>query len=190
MKHFLGHIIALSIFTFLSTTPLQAETLEKMVIALKTTDFELTETDISDLAIGEARTIETDSGKVIDVLRTADGAEIYVDGELLEMNIADEGTHGQHTVSEHVEVICHDEEDCDTNVVIVGGNDHENSDHVILHKEIEVSCSDEEEGTRCADKMVWRSDGEEKDIEELHEMHEDSGDHKVIVIRKHAEKQD
>jgi hypothetical protein len=190
MKHFLGHIIALSIFTFLTTTPLQAETREKMVIALKTSDFELTETDISDLAIGEARTIETDSGKVIDVLRTAEGAEIYVDGELLELNIADEVAHGQHTVTEHVEVICHDEDDCDTNVVVVGGNDHENSDHVILHKEIEVSCSDEGEETRCADKMVWISDGEEIDIEELHELHEDSGDHKVIVIRKHVEKQD
>ncbi len=37
------------------------------------------------------KTIETDSGKIIDILRTADGAEIYVDGELLEMNFDDEG---------------------------------------------------------------------------------------------------
>ena len=31
--------------------------------------------------LGESQTIETNNGKVIDLLRTADGVEIYVDGE-------------------------------------------------------------------------------------------------------------
>ncbi len=58
-----------------------------MVIALNTDDFNLHETDISELTIGESQTIGTDSGKVIDLLRTADGVEVYIDGELLDMDM-------------------------------------------------------------------------------------------------------
>jgi len=190
MKHFSGHIATLAVLVILATTPVLAKSTEKMVVALKTADFELTETDISDLAVGEAQTIETESGKVIDVLRTADGAEIYVDGELLEMNFDDESAHESHAVRKHVEIICHDEEDCEKNVFVIGGEDHDNTGHIVLHKEVEVSCSDEEEGTRCEEELVWISDAEEIDIEELHEMHEDGGDHKVIVIKKQVDKQD
>ena len=81
MKHCLKTVFTLAAFALIATGSVYAET--EMVIALKTDKFELTETDISTLAIGEARTIETDSGSVIDILRTADGADIYVDGELL-----------------------------------------------------------------------------------------------------------
>lgn len=190
MKHFTGRIFTLMVIAFLTLPPVQADTREKMLIALKTSDFELTETDISNLAIGEAKTLETESGRVIDVLRTADGAEIYVDGELLEMNFHDDGEHGVHAVRKHVEIICHDEDDCDRNVLIVDGDSHENAGHAILHREIEITCSDEEEGTRCSDKMVWISDGEEMDIEALHETHGDGGEHNIIVIKKQVEKQD
>ena len=73
MKHFLKPVLALTSFVVFTTMSVQAETQEKMVIALKTNDFELTETDISALAIGQSQTIETDSGQVIDILRTTDG---------------------------------------------------------------------------------------------------------------------
>jgi len=85
MKGYLKPIFALAATALLATGNVQADTEEKMIIALKTDDFEMTNTDISSLAIGESQTIETDSGQVIDLLRTADGVEIYVDGELLEM---------------------------------------------------------------------------------------------------------
>ena len=169
MKHFLKPVLALASFAVFCTTPVQADTLEKpekLVIALKTNDFELTETDVSELAIGQAQTIETESGRVIDILRTADGVEIYVDGELLEMN------------AENV-----DQPDA--------GN------HVFIHNEIELSCThDDEEGTSCDEHVIWTSDGEEIDHEELHEMHKDlevSGDgkeHKVIVIKKEIVSED
>ena len=86
-------IFSMVVLALLVTATVQAENTEKMVIALKTDDFNLMETDVSDLAIGEAQTIETDSGKVIDILRTADGVELYIDGELLEMDFAGEGLH-------------------------------------------------------------------------------------------------
>jgi len=123
MKHYLKPVFVLATFAFLAASSAHADTEEKMVIALKTDDFELTETDISALAIGEGQTIETESGKVIDILRTADGAEVYVDGELLEMNFDHEGLHEEHMVRKHVEIICDEDEDCDKNIVILSGDE-------------------------------------------------------------------
>ena len=96
MKHYLRPVFALFALALLTSGYVFAETREKMIIALQTDDFELAETDISSLAIGEAKTIETDSGKVIDILRTNDGAEIYVDGELLEMNFNEDNLHEEN----------------------------------------------------------------------------------------------
>jgi len=108
MKHFLTPFIVLATFALLAVTSVQAKT-EKMVIAVKSENFELTETDISSLTIGEAQTIETDSGKVIDILRTADGVELYIDGELLEMNFGEdfdlEEIHELHAGGEDHQVI-------------------------------------------------------------------------------------
>ena len=80
MKHYMKAIFSLAVLAFLATASAQAGSAEKMVIALKTDDFELAKTDVSDLAIGESQTIETGSGTVIDILRTADGVELYIDG--------------------------------------------------------------------------------------------------------------
>ena len=123
MKHYLKPIFALAALALLGTTSVQAAAEEKMVIALKTDRFELAETDISTLAIGESQTIETDSGRVIDILRTADGAEIYVDGELLDINFEDEGLHEDHMIRKHVEVICDSDEECDHTVWASEGGD-------------------------------------------------------------------
>ena len=102
MKHYMKAIFSLAALALLATASVQAETVEKMVIALKTDDFEMAQTDVSDLAIGESQTIETDSGKVIDILRTADGVEIYIDGELLEMDSGGQGLHKEHMIQKHV----------------------------------------------------------------------------------------
>jgi hypothetical protein len=197
MKHYLKPAFVLLALALLATTTVQADTLEKMVIALKTSDFEVTETDISELAIGEAQTIETESGKVIDILRTADGAEIYVDGELLDTNFDEEGLHEQHMVKTHVEIICDDDEECDENVFVLHGEDHDTShlvsphgENIVIHKEIEIECTDDEGETSCTDKMVWMSDDEDIDIDELHKMHKNQEGHKVIVIKKEIDTHD
>jgi len=184
-------IFSLAALAFLATASVQAGSEEKIIIALKTGDLELFEIDASELAIGESQTIETDSGKVIDILRTADGAEIYIDGELLDMDMDGSSLHEQHMVRKHVEIICDDDEQCDKNVFVFTGDDSDISawvtdqgEHVIIHKEIELSCSDDDDETSCSDKILWISDGEDFDLEELHEMHEGSEGHKIIMIRK------
>jgi hypothetical protein len=191
MKHFFKPVFSLAIFAILASVSVQADSQEQMIIALKTTDFELTETDISELAVGEAKTIETDSGKVIDILRTAEGAEIYIDGELLELNFDNDGQHDEHMVKKHFEVICEEGQECDENVIVLGGQDHhgldlvgEHENMIFIHKEVELSCTDDEEGTSCRDEHIWISDGEESEFAELHKMHQDGEGHKLIVIRK------
>jgi len=140
MKHYFHPIFALAICTILGSFSVIAAQQEKTVIALKTNNFELPETDISALAIGEAQTIETESGKLIDILRTVDGAEIYVDGELLEMNFDDEVLHEEHTLhAQHmletqVEIVCDSDEDCDENIIVLTDDDQA-SDRVTLDGE-------------------------------------------------------
>ena len=127
MKHYLTPVFALLVFALLASASALAQTREKLVIALETDDFNLAETDISTLAVGEAQTIETDSGKIIDILRTKDGAEIYVDGELLEMNFSDVDLHEEHIINTHVEIVCDNGEECDENIFILDHDEHETS---------------------------------------------------------------
>ena len=129
-------LLTVTIFAFNAASLSAGE--EKMVIALKTDGFELAETDISNLEIGDAETIYTESGKTIDLLRTAGGVEIYVDGELLETGLnGEEGIHeGHHIVHRQVEVDCDPEEDCDADFELesLHGEDHHKKVIIITEK--------------------------------------------------------
>ena len=135
MIHKLILLLAVAVFTFGAASLSAGE--DKMVIALTTDDFELAETDVSDLEIGDSETIYTQSGKTIDLLRTADGIEIYVDGELLELGLdGEEGIHeGHHIVHQHVEVDCDTEEDCDMDIELGSLHGEGHHEKVIIIKE-------------------------------------------------------
>ena len=191
MKQLLKPIFALTICAILASPPIWAGEGEEMIIELKTHDFEVAATDIGELAIGESKTIETESGKIIDILRTSDGAEIYIDGELLEMNATHEGMHEVHKIEKHVEIVCDDEEDCEKQIFVVTDGEpvdfgfaSSEGDNVFIHKEIELSCTDDEDSTSCSETSVWVTGDGEIDLQELHEMHGDGKTHKVIIIKK------
>lgn len=88
---------------------------KKIVVAVSADDFELMETDVSHLGIGDAETIVTDSGKTIDILRTEEGLEIYADGELINAGAAsDMGLHEKHhIIHKRIEIECETEEECE-----------------------------------------------------------------------------
>jgi hypothetical protein len=94
---------------------------QEVLIALHTDEFDLHETDISQLALGDAETIVTDSGRTIDLLRTEEGVEVYIDGELLDIG----GLHGwalhdeRHSVHKRWEVICDGDGECDDEAIVV-----------------------------------------------------------------------
>ena len=184
---------------------------QKTVIALKTDDFEMAETDISDLEVGEAETIVTDSGKTIDLLRTAEGVEVYVDGELMEMGFDDEaGMHGEHgTVHKRVKVICNDDGDCEKTVWVSDGEDldiealhGEEGEHRIIRKRIEIECDAGDDceaidiesldglGDTHGVIMIDMGKGGEMEIfgDEAMEIHSGDHDGKVHVIRKKVRK--
>ena len=196
-------------FTLAGSTIAIAKDVQKHVIALKTDDFELVETDISDLEVGEAKTIVTEEGKNIDIIRAAEGVEIYVDGELLDMSFGDmSGAHKRH---QRIMVDCDGAEgECEDLVALhAGDGDHAPGNHEVLIKKIHVSCTGDDE-SECAEK-VWVSGddsvpfgdveiekiidsdggvriihmGGEEDLHfediELHETHE------VIVVREKSE---
>jgi hypothetical protein len=191
MKQLLKPIFAFACLTVLASSPLLAGGQKEVVIALKTGDFELVETDVSEMAVGEARTIETENGKMIDILRTTDGAEVYIDGELLEMNAGSDGErHELHRIEKHVEIICDDDENCNKEVFVVALDEGEQfdltgtkGDTVIFHREIELSCTDSEEGTSCDQAVLVNTEGD-IDVEELHHLQEGEKGHKFIVIKK------
>jgi hypothetical protein len=135
MIHKLILLLAVAVFTLGAASLSAGE--DKMVIALTTDDFELAETDVSNLEIGDSETIYTQSGKTIDLLRTADGIEIYVDGELLELGLdGEEGIHeGHHIVHQHVEVDCDTEEDCDMDLELGSLHGEGHHEKVIIIKE-------------------------------------------------------
>lgn len=176
-----------------------------VVIALKTNDFELGETEVSDLAVGESKTIVTDGGKTIDLLRNEDGIEIYVDGELIEMDIdPDKNLHAGQHLSEDIEIVCTDDRECQDMVWIQAGAEamaKEAPDgggvHVI-RSEIQIECDD---GENCSEQAIVIAndpasleilDGHDGDshVIRLHQSDDNEqhpGKRKIIVIRQHEE---
>jgi len=208
MKTKLSLIYTLILSAFVSAGYALAGGDEKMIIELKTNDFELAETDISDLEIGESETIVTESGKTIDLLRTADGVEVYLDGELLDtpkMGAHKMGHgemhHGDHDgkmIMKHKEIIidCEvdgevgDEHECSNEMIFFGDGDidiealHEGGDaHKVIVKRMHKSCSSDEE-SECEDVNVWVSEGDYVSFGELHEAGEG---HRVIRIHNSAD---
>ena len=188
LKLTLGFLILMTALLLLGIAAAgeNAMTEEKIVIRVKTDDFELAETDISDLAVGESETIVTESGKTIDLLRTEDGVELYIDGELQDLDFGGGAMHPQHRVlHEAVEFDCESDTDCECDHDFVFFSDdadfellHEiDGDNEGFHERIELICDVEEQ----CEKRVWISDGEDLDIDELHIAGEG---HKVIKIHK------
>ena len=98
---------------------------EHHVIKIKTGDADLIETDLHDLEIGESKTIVTDSGKTVDLIRSAEGVEVYIDGELMDFNGAlPAGAKRVQVIDKRVEVVCDEDEECDDMVWVHADGDY------------------------------------------------------------------
>jgi hypothetical protein len=170
----------LCVVSLLLTTPLAAEDLDpaadkKIFVAVKADDLDLARTDISHLAVGDAETVHTESGRTVDLLRTEEGVEVYVDGERVAMGPHGDAEPGE--VHKRIQIICDDEAaegDCEELAML----DHGDIDleamaaagqHVIVIRD------GEGEG------------GDEVTISEDVEHHAEGEVHKIIVIEKSGE---
>jgi hypothetical protein len=156
------------------------------MIALHTDDFELAETDVSDLAIGESKTIVTESGKTIDLLRTEDGMEIYLDGELLDLEFGSGAElHSDHAgLHKKIEVVCTGADDCEETVwVSESGDEHISAGHDgtktrVIKREIIIECDTEDD---CSERKIFIAEGDAADLD----LEATGGD--VHVIRLHED---
>lgn len=199
MKHCLKPVYALFAATVILVAPAYAGDEKNMVVSIETDSISLTELDIGSLAVGESKTIETKSGQVIDLLRTVDDVEVYIDGKLLDIGAIHDHGNQVNVIRKHVEIICDDDDDsaCDKHMVISTGGDHEISAwsaegdmEVLIHDDIEINCVDDEDGSDCAKKVILISKDGEVDIEALQEEHVDGEGHKIIVITSEVDSND
>lgn len=154
MKRQLFQLLQVSTLVLFGTFSAQASEqtkAERMVIVNTGDDSRHIETiDASELELGDAKTVFTEDGKTIDVLRTVDGLEIYINGKEVEIpDIPLDFAHMKHGMDidfEHdIECISDDEEECDihglmvmTDDVIVNSDSMEDGKHIIrIHKELE-----------------------------------------------------
>lgn len=121
-----------------------------MLIDIDTDDFQIEQMDISHLEPGDTETIYTDDGRAVDILRTEQGIEIFVDGEKLNLpsfahpDHSVSGDHENHKVM--VKIICESDEaeNCaDEHHRIV--SDHTDGDHGDAHEVIIIKKVEEQE---------------------------------------------
>lgn len=74
--------LAVSLFAGAAAFAGDSTVQRKHVVAIDTGSGAMSKLDISDLQVGEALETVSADGTAIDVLRTADGFELYLDGEL------------------------------------------------------------------------------------------------------------
>jgi len=185
-NYFWLHCLAALCLT-LATAALAGEAATEQVrlFKLKTGDGETVEADLSDLAVGESRTFVTDSGHTIDLLQSADGLEVYIDGELQDPGLDGSALHEHHvTVDTDGEWQCFADEgeDCDAHAMVFIDTDGSvqdpgGTDAQALERHIEVICDENEE----CDQMVWVS----ADDETAAEAGGDTAQvHKIIRIHR------
>ena len=76
-----------------------------IILGVQNDQIDIQQVDISDLLVGEAETIFTQDGKTVDILRTQEGFDIYIDGEELDIPMPDpaslDGLHSEKHISIH-----------------------------------------------------------------------------------------
>lgn len=141
----LSALILLSGFAF--NGAVVAEDQREMIIAIKTDAVRIEQLDISDLATGDVETIYSDDGKTIDVMKTAEGVEIFIDGEKLDIpalgihSTHDDGHEAKHII---MKLHCDSEADeycaADEQWTIIGDDDVDSSDairhRIIIKKQV------------------------------------------------------
>lgn len=168
-----GLILATAVFSALHAGGEgDADREKEIVISIVTDDFAIEDQNLSHLGIGDAETFVTESGKTVDMLRTEEGIEIYVDGELIDMEAAHEAHHVTHTVT----VICDDDTECEELEWISEDGDGDWDVEVLSGHPVEAH------GTVHIVREI--SDIEPGDLDDdLHGEH----DREVIIIKKKIE---
>jgi hypothetical protein len=152
-------ITGIAVCSFLLAGSALANEEKSVVMKIKSDVTGVISADLSDLEVGDAKTIVTDDGKTVDLLRTKDGFEVYIDGELIEMpHMTVDHSDGLHKRTIRVE--CTDDTECEEhhNLMFISESELSDVESVgEIHKIVEIH----------------GGDLESIDIEQLHEIEED-----------------
>jgi len=151
-------------------------------IKLKTDDFELSETDLSHLEIGDSERLYTDDGQEIFITRNEHGMTVEVDGKTIEMLDGLQPGHGDgHAVRKIIR--CYEGEPCEAEIDNLLEHDeaHEwhHGDGYAMGYRVEktVECSSDDDCTQ--DVQVWVDDSDSDLVVET------DGDSQVIIVKRH-----
>ena len=156
-------------------------------IKLKTDDFEMSETDLSHLEIGDSETLYTEDGKEIFVTRHEQGMTVEVDGKTIEMLDSLHAGHGDGYQVRKI-IRCHEGEECETEFDGLIEHDElqklHHGDGYAMGYRVEkiLECSSEDDCTEDVQVWVDESDG---DV-----VVETDGDSHVFVVKRHYKHDD
>ena len=136
----------------------------KHVIKVQTDGSDVIEADVSGMQPGEAMSFTTDSGKMVDILKSVDEFEIYIDGEQVAGPPAAEQRQA-HAALVHERMVT-----CEATDAQVCEGQHGQA----IHRKVEIHCDSETAGD-CDSLIV---SGGEADL-----VLEEIMDEQIIVIR-------
>lgn len=170
-------------------------------------DAEIIDADVSHLEPGASESFVTESGRMIDILRTQDGIELYIDGSLVESDgPGDALARKIELLEERIEGGCAEDEvneganEGATDGTDVCGDfslalDGKDVNVFVMRRGIETVCDadgqcEESEWVGTMDELADFEDLEHDTallIESLEHAGKAGGEHEVIVIREHIE---
>lgn len=109
-----------------------------MLIDIETDSIHIEELDISHLTSGDTETIYTEDGRVVDVMRTERGVEIFIDGEPLNMPFFEKASHPtdhhqSHQIMLTVECDSENDADCAEGHLNLHSASADDEDHQVKH---------------------------------------------------------
>lgn len=178
-KSLIRATFAAGLLTIFASTAIQAGEREihtKKVIAIDTGTGTLSELDISDLRDGEAMQMVGEDGTLIDILQSADGIELYIDGELqTTLNHAFNDIDDDHTQLMTIDCEARVEEEVCLHTMSLAEEKLAMLDSDEVSRVITIDCSGDED---CGD-LSW--------VESLEEHDEIHLEKDVSIIRIHRQ---
>ena len=131
MKPKMNHYLIAPSFLFLSCFPISYLTSgpavaggqEPEIIEVMAEDFVIGPLDISHLENGDSETVFTEDGRTIDILRSIEGIEIFIDGEPL--GLPSLHHHEGSSIELEIECISDDHQGCSNSDQLIVNEDHD-----------------------------------------------------------------
>jgi len=194
----IGKLVVLGAFVFLGTATAGDEVERKMAVKVVMAGDDINESsgtswssdvmdfDMQDLAVGETRVLDSESGKIVSVTRGENGFSFDIDGKTIEM--PDTGAHGTHMAFISADDIEHDIDIAEAIDIEVMGETHVMGGHLMGGHRAEgvtiISSKPLDSSVRESIKSVLVSAGNGDEVTFIDGTNEEN---RVIMMKKKVE---